>query len=140
MKDQREEFVGLARQADANVSELCRRFGISRKTGYKWLAREDLTDRSRRPKSSPTRMPAELEAKVLAVRAEHPAWGARKIAHVLERDAGMVMAPSTANSVLRRHGLITPAASDFSAEYCISSSVCGNSIRPTAIFSRAVIS
>jgi len=56
-------------------------------------------------------MPAELEAKVLAVRAEHPAWGARKIAHVLERDEGVPMATSTANSVLRRHGLILPAAS-----------------------------
>jgi transposase InsO family protein len=112
VKDQREEFVYLARQPDANVSELCRRFRISRKTAYKWLARDDLTDRSRRPKSSPNRMPAELEAAVLAVRAEHPAWGARKIAHVLERDAGVVMATSTANGVLRRHGLILPAASE----------------------------
>jgi transposase InsO family protein len=111
VKDQREEFVGLARQADANVSELCRRFGISRKTGYKWLSRDDLVDRSRRPNSSPTRTPAELQAQVLAVRAEHPAWGARKIAHVLARDLGVEMAPSTANSVLRRHGLITPQAS-----------------------------
>jgi transposase InsO family protein len=111
VKDQREEFVGLARQPDANVSELCRRFGISRKTGYKWLAREDLADRSRRPNSSPTRTSAELEAQVVSVRAEHPAWGGRKIAHVLARDAGVSMAPSTANSVLRRHGLITPEAS-----------------------------
>ena len=111
MKDQREEFVGLARQLGANVSELCRRFGISRKTGYKWLRRDDLADRSRRPKGSPTRTSAELQAQVVAVRAEHPAWGGRKIAHVLERDAGVVMAPSTANSVLRRHGLILPAAS-----------------------------
>jgi transposase InsO family protein len=111
VKDQREEFVGLARQADANVSELCRRFEISRKTGYKWLARDDLADRSRRPHSSPTRTPAELEAKVLAIRGQHLAWGARKIAHVLARDSGVSMAPSTANSVLRRHGLIAPAAS-----------------------------
>ena len=111
MKDQREEFVALASQRDANVSELCRRFGISRKTGYKWLNRDELTDRSRRPNTSPTRMPAELEAQVVAVRAQHPAWGARKIAHVLKRDSGVVMATSTANSVLRRHGLIEPAAS-----------------------------
>ena len=111
VKDQREEFVGLARQAGANVSELCRRFDISRKTGYKWLGRDDLTDRSRRPHSSPTRTPDELEAKVLAVRGLHQAWGARKIAHVLARDSGVSMAPSTANTVLRRHGLITPVAS-----------------------------
>ena len=111
MEQQREEFVRLASQAGANVSELCRRYRISRKTGYKWLGRQDLGDRSRRPKSSPSRMPGELEAKVVAVRTEHPAWGARKIAHVLLRDEGVQLAPSTANSVLRRHGLITPAAS-----------------------------
>ena len=111
VKDQREEFVRLARQADANVSELCRRFDISRKTGYKWLSRSDLEDRPRRPHTSPARMSTELEAQVLAVRGKHPAWGARKIAHVLARDSGVQMAPSTANSVLRRHGLITPTAS-----------------------------
>ena len=49
---------------------------------------------------------------MLALRAEHPAWGGRKIAHVLARDAGVQIAPSTANSVLRRHGLITAAASE----------------------------
>jgi transposase InsO family protein len=111
VKDQRQEFVGLARQADANVSQLCRRYGISRRTGYKWLSREDLQDQSRRPHSFPSRTAAELQAKVLAVRAEHPAWGARKIAHVLARDEGLCIAPSTANSVLKRHGLISPAAS-----------------------------
>ncbi|MDF9432876.1 IS481 family transposase, partial [Cupriavidus gilardii] len=51
VKEQREEFVGLARRADANIAQLCRRFGISRKTGYKWLNREDLDDRTRRPHS-----------------------------------------------------------------------------------------
>jgi transposase InsO family protein len=111
VEQQREEFVRLASQADANMSQLCRRYEISRKTGYKWLAREDLGDRSRRPLSSPSRMPAELEGKVLALRAEHPAWGGRKIAHVLARDEGVQLAPSTANSVLRRHGLISPVAS-----------------------------
>ena len=111
VRDQREEFVRLASQADANVSELCRRFGISRKTGYKWLDRDGFEDRSRRPHSCPARTPAQLEAKVLAVRTEHPAWGARKIAHVLARDEGVLMAPSTANTVLRRHGLIGRAAS-----------------------------
>ena len=48
---------------------------------------------------------------MLALRGEHPAWGGRKIAHVLARDEGVELAPSTANSVLRRHGLINPAAS-----------------------------
>lgn len=111
MSDQRVEFVRLARSPDANISELCRRFAISRKTGYKWLGREDCEDRSRRPRSSPTRTDAALEAKVLAIRDKHPAWGARKIAHVLHRDEQLQLATSTVNSVLRRHGRITREAS-----------------------------
>ena len=114
MVEQREEFVRLARLPDANVSELCRRFQISRKTGYKWLGREVLEDRSRRPLHSPKHTPQELEAKVLAVRDRHPAWGARKIAHVLLRDQQLPLAPSTVNSVLRRHGRITEQASQAS--------------------------
>lgn len=111
MKDQREEFVQLARLPEANISELCRRYGISRKTGYKWLGRGDLEDRSRRPHDSPSRTPEQLQQQVLAVRARYPAWGARKIAHVLARDHGVHIAASTANWVLRRHGLISPQAS-----------------------------
>jgi transposase InsO family protein len=112
--EQRQEFVRLASQPDANVSELCRRFGISRKTGYKWLAREQLDDRSRRPHRSPARTSEQVEAHVLAVREAHPAWGGRKIAHVLERDHGTNIAPSTVTSVLHRHGLISQAASEAS--------------------------
>ena len=112
VRDLRQEFVGLAGQADANISELCRRFGISRKTGYKWLGREDLADRSCRPNASPTRTPAQIEAQVLALRAAHPAWGGRKIAHVLQRDAALCIAPSTVTSVLHRHGLISAQASE----------------------------
>lgn len=115
--DQREEFVGLARLPGANVSELCRRFQISRKTGYKWLGRGDLEDRSRRPLHSPKRSSEELETKVLAVRDRHPAWGARKIAHVLLRDEHLQLAPSTVNSVLRRHGRITAEASQASIRW-----------------------
>ena len=109
--DQREEFVRFARQPGANISELCRRFAISRKTGYKWLGREDCEDRSRKPLSSPRRTDAALEGKVLQVRDKHPAWGARKIAHVLQRDEGIRLAPSTVNCVLRRHGRISEQAS-----------------------------
>ena len=111
MREQREEFVCLARQPGANISELCRRYGISRKTGYKWLGREQLEDRSRRPHSSPARTSAEVEAQVLALRARHPRWGGRKIAWVLQRDAGVHIAPSTVTTVLHRHGLISDEAS-----------------------------
>ena len=111
MIEQRAEFVALARLPDSNVSELCRRFGISRKTGYKWLARDEPQEQSRRPLTTPTRTTSEIEVKVVSVRTAHPAWGGRKIAHVLKRDDSIELAPSTVTSVLRRHGLITSEAS-----------------------------
>jgi transposase InsO family protein len=112
VEEQRQEFCQLARRADANISELCRRFSISRKTGYKWLRRADMGDLSRRPLSSPVRTPAQVEARVIELRNQHPAWGGRKIAHVLKRDLSIELAPSTVTSVLRRAGLIRPEASD----------------------------
>jgi transposase InsO family protein len=109
----RQEFVALARQEDANIRELCRRYGISAKTGYKWLGRAvvagsaGLADRSRRPHASPTKTAAAIEAQVVALRREHPTWGGRKIAAVLARQAGSpTLAPSTITAILHRHGLI----------------------------------
>lgn len=118
MVNQREEFVRLASQEGANVSELCRRFEISRKTGYKWLARwasegvAGLEDQSLRPRNSPGKTSGAIEAKVLKVRKAHPAWGARKIAHVLLRDQGLALASSTVNSILKRNGCISAQASE----------------------------
>ncbi len=105
----------LASCEGANVAELCRRFDISRQTGYLWLRRfsglEALADRSRRPFTSPRRSPFEIETAVLAVRYAHPAWGARKICACL-RQAGMsgVPAASTVHAVLKRHGRIAADA------------------------------
>lgn len=111
--DQRREFVRLAMQNGANRRELCRRFGIHWTTGYKWLDRAraggDLTDGSRRPLSSPRQTSAACEAQVLALRDAHPAWGARKIASVMERTGRRVPAVSTIHEILRRHGRIKPA-------------------------------
>ncbi len=111
--DQRLEFVMLASLDGANVSSLCERFGISRQTGHMWLRRlaageKTFEDRSRRPLCSPRRLPDELEARILAVRAAHPAWGARKIAAVLRRDGIEPPATSTVHAVLSRHGCIAP--------------------------------
>src|SRR5471032_3342860 len=85
----REEFCRLALAPGGNVRALCGRFGIGSATAYKWLGRyrqagaEGLKDRSRRPSSSPGQVSPELEARVVAVRAEHPCWGGRKIRRVL---------------------------------------------------------
>jgi len=112
---ERQEFVTFARQAGASISTLCARFGISRKTGYKWLARaaagdHGLADRSRRPHASPAQTPPALEAQILELRVAHPSWGGRKLHHPL-RATGLadVPAPSTITAILRRHGMLSPA-------------------------------
>ena len=107
--EQRQEFVALARTEGANVSELCRRYGISRDTAYRWLGREDCADRSTRPHSSPSRTVAEMEASVLEVRDAHPAWGARKIRQILLNHGLVPPAPSTVQAILERHGRIADA-------------------------------
>jgi transposase InsO family protein len=109
----RQEFVTLAMAPEANVRQLCRRFGISPKTGYKWIARfqaagvEALSDRSRRPLSTPTATPAATEQRVLALRQLHPAWGARKLRRRLldsgQLTATQLPAASTITAILRRH-------------------------------------
>lgn len=110
----REEFTRLASQEGANLRQLCRRFGISPTTGYKWLRRaqagEALSDRSRRPAGSPTRCGPQVEARIVALREQHPAWGARKLARRLEVLGHAMPAVSTVHAVLRRHGLISQAA------------------------------
>lgn len=108
---QRQEFLGLAREATLPLSELARRFGISRKTAYKWLQRDQaggsMADQSRRPAQSPTRTAPELEAAVVAWRQRHPCWGGRKLAQVLRNEGHEVVpAPSTITHILRRHGLL----------------------------------
>jgi len=106
------EFARLAQAPGANISELCRRFGVCRSNGYKWLrrfkaeGRSGLEERSRRPHRSPERTPSELEGRVLAVRAEHPAWGGRKIRKVLERTGLTPPAGSTITEILRRAGVL----------------------------------
>jgi transposase InsO family protein len=116
--EQRVEFVTLASQEGTQMAELCRRFGISRPAGYKWLRRfraeggAGLSDRTRRPAHSPHRSSAEVEAAALAVRDAHPAWGARKIHARLSHEGWRDLpAPSTIHAILRRHDRIDPAES-----------------------------
>lgn len=109
---QRLEFVRLASREGVNISALCRQFGISRKTGYKWMSRygaagdAGLLDRPRRPHSHPAHTPPELEAAVLAVRTAHPAWGGRKIKAWLERRGSAAPSPSTITIILERNGML----------------------------------
>ncbi len=118
---QRREFVELAQAEGTNKRGLCRRFGISPTTGYKWLGRfregseagvsshqlsRDI-ELPRRPHYSPARTPSQIEQAVLSARAAHPAWGARKLRRwLLDRrdvfEADMPVPPSTITAILRR--------------------------------------
>jgi transposase InsO family protein len=112
---QRKEFVTLALHDTANITELCKRFEISRKTGYKWIKRfleerdVGLQDRSRRPHRSPKKTMPAIEADVIKVRKANPAWGGRKIQSRLQAlGQARVPAASTITAILHRHGLIDP--------------------------------
>lgn len=113
--NQREQFVEEAAES-RNFSDLCRRYGISRKTGYKWVQRAQagtpLEDQSRRPEHPFGQTPAEVEEKILAVRSDNPAWGGLKIKTELER-RGETGIPSarTCGAILKRNGCISPEES-----------------------------
>jgi transposase InsO family protein len=115
---QREEMCRLAVQEGANRRQLSERYGISPPVLYKWLHRFEvagvagLGDLSRRPHTSPERTEEAVEAAVLAVRDQHPAWGGRKIQRVLAREGLAAPAASTITAILKRHGRIDPAASE----------------------------
>ena len=115
VEDQRREFAQAAMYCK-NFSALCREFGITRRTGLKWKERytacQPLTDRSRKPHTTPTRTPEEVELLFLAVRAENPGWGAKTIHRVLER-RGCQNLPcvKTVNNILHRYGCISPEES-----------------------------
>ena len=116
MSEHRVEFVALALQPGANRRELCRRFGIAPATAYKWLRRHaaagpaGLQDRSRRPHRSPGRTAPAVEQAVLALRAQDPVWGARKLRVLLAREGVEALpATSTITAILRRHGALDPA-------------------------------
>ena len=113
--EQRKEFIEQAAEC-TNFSALCREYGISRKTGYKWLNRfresGTVSDRSRSPKHPHAKTAPEIEAAVLAVREENPSWGGKTIRAVLEAD-GVKGLPSakTCSNILKRNGCIEPEES-----------------------------
>jgi transposase InsO family protein len=107
-------FVGRLLDGEA-MTDVCREFGISRKTGYKIFDRykehglEALTDRSRRPVRYANQLPQPIESLIVRLKGEKPHWGARKIRELLVRRlAGDVRVParSTIHAVLDRHGLV----------------------------------
>ena len=112
--DERLRFVARLLDGEA-MSDVCRSFGISRKTGYKIFSRykaqglEALTDRCRRPVHYANQLPEQIETLIVRCKREKPQWGARKIRELLVRRLDgdfRIPAKSTIHAVLHRHGLI----------------------------------
>jgi transposase InsO family protein len=112
--DERLRFVAKLLDGEP-MAEVCREFGISRKTGYKIFTRyrdhgaEALCDRSRRPVRYANQLPAQIERLIVSLKQDKPHWGARKIRELLVRrlDGDLrIPAKSTIHAVLHRHGLV----------------------------------
>src|SRR5262245_830166 len=112
--EQRERFIRDHRAALYTMAELCARYDVSRKTGYKWLERFDeagrqgLQDRSRAPHHCPHRIAPEVAAVICAARRQHPSWGpAKLLAWLRPRHQALDLpAISTAGDLLARRGLV----------------------------------
>jgi transposase InsO family protein len=113
---QRQEFIRHYGTRRYTVAELCHGFGISEKTGYKWLRRfaaeglAGLADRSHVPHIAPHQLVPALAEQILALRGAHPTWGPRKLhqrLRVLEPERPWPV-PSTIGALLQRHGLVRP--------------------------------
>jgi len=115
--EERLRFVAQLLEGEA-MTDVCRQFGISRKTGYKIFNRYKehgltaLTDRSRRPVRYANQLPAQVESLIVRLKRDKPHWGARKLRELLVRRlAGDIRVPakSTIHAVLDRHGLVKRA-------------------------------
>ena len=113
--DERVRFIaGL--QSGLGMAEACRSYGVSRKTGYKWLERykvggpSGLEERSRAPHRMPWAIEDEMQELLIAARCQHPSWGPRKLLAWLERRhrGRHFPAPSSVGDLLRRRGLVKP--------------------------------
>src|ERR1051325_402294 len=112
--DQKTQFISEYLRDSLSFTELCQRYHISRKTGYKWIARYQtqgpagFVERSRRPHSSPEQTPEALRSAIINARRRHPSWGAKKLLKLLERTDPQTAWPSrwTVCEILKRGGLV----------------------------------
>lgn len=112
--NERVKFISAHLARDESIAELCLRFGISRPTAHKWINRyrnggvENLTERSRAPRSNPKRVEPRMIAAVVAMRKRHPRWGPKKIHALLLCQTADVVVPavSTIGEILKREGLV----------------------------------
>jgi transposase-like protein len=116
--DERMQFVAEYLKDQWPVAQLCRQYGISRKTGYKWMTRYEaegwpgIREHSRAPHMCPHETPEALQERLVQLRRQRPHWGPRKLRHrlaILEPETAWP-APSTAGDILKRHGLVATGA------------------------------
>lgn len=114
--DLRLQFIAYWQVGCWTMTELCGDYRVSRKTGYKWVARYEtcgprgLADQSRRPQHSPQAMAAPIAEVLVALRTRHPRWGAKKLLGVARRKDPTTAWPSrsTVCDLLRARGLVKP--------------------------------
>lgn len=122
VESKRTRFVAEVLLGENSKSALCRKYGISRPTGDKWIDRykngEPMSDRSHEPYFKPNKTEPEKEAAVLSVRTEHPTWGPRKL-HRYLTDRGYTDLPATSTiaAILKRNDKITPEDSEAHIPY-----------------------
>jgi putative transposase len=112
--DQKTQFIADYLRRTLSITELCALYGVSRKTGYKWIERSltsgppGLEDRSRKPGSSPHQTPQHVVETLVELRQHHPSWGAKKLLSMLQRrhPSWPFPARSTVCDLFRRHGLV----------------------------------
>jgi transposase InsO family protein len=112
--DQKTQFIADYLRRTLSITELCELYGVSRKTGYKWIERylksgpSGLEDRSRKPCSSPNQTPQPIIDAFIELRCRHPSWGAKKLVSILQKRHPSWALPgrSTVCDILRRHGLV----------------------------------
>ena len=112
---ERVKFIAGYLEYEACFSDLCRDFGISRRTGYKWVRRYNaagvsaLEERSRAPHAHPNAVSSDVVQSILTIRRRHPRWGPRKVQALLRKPRKMaVPAASTIGDILKRNGLVRP--------------------------------
>lgn len=112
--EQRKQFIAEYQRDEDSVAELARRFGVSRKTAYKWIGRYvdglDLEDRSRRPHANPNAVAPTLVDALVEARKRRPRWGAKKLRALLAASNRNLKLPSVSAiaAIFKRHGLVRP--------------------------------
>jgi putative transposase len=114
--DEKKDFIEEWKRQEVSLAELCRGYGISRQTGYKWLERYELEgepgleEHSRAPLQHPQAMLPEVSQALVSLRSQHPSWGPRKLRAYLQRDTPKIVWPavSSIGDLLRREGLAHP--------------------------------